>query len=1115
MKKFILLILVLFIISPNIVKAEDMTIGEYGTYDNAIKIVQESMKAYYLRGPYLQYNYAKATYGEESPEEATSQDHKYIVCAAFTYNVYTEAFGMYYVNNLSTFPRYNYNIVEEAYKKYNSGDPLDGTFLIYYQSTVDTADGSRQREKVKYIYGDNNSDTTDDYQTLVDNVKPGDLFVYTGHALIAYDVVINPKTNKKDVLILNSTADEYIRTRIDGTSRLSYNLFQSQYGYNSFLDVPMEGSIEWLWLSENSYFVDNNGNLQCKDAECAIIRPVYEKDGKAVFNYYMTPSKYEQGNLRTQYPGLMIEKTVNVSDNDSIYIGDELTYTIKISNKSGVNYNKVNYGSFSIEENIGNNVSYLASTQNGVYQNGKITWNINNLNADSVITLTYTVKVNNDVSLVGKTITATGKFYNSNNKNIYISTGTVNNKIIPKVTTLNNTYKECYNKNNANYAGLNLINEVYKCVTNTNYNFDQFSFEKLFTKTTGTNPKTNSTINISSNLDENHSTFKNMILNDYFNGLIEKDGKYYIPRFTTANKRNKTIMSSDFKDGDVLIYEINSSKFTQENGIYAYIYIDGKFIGINGSESTQRNAFVYNYYENTNTVSSSICSKYSYSYGTICNYAYNLYGGYPKLTDDTTKDKILEFVNYQTLMDKDNYIILRPEQVIKELLQTEIMPPSKLNYIQNYETLDLTGATLTLTYNNGIVGPINLTNELVKVTGFDNSKIGKNTVTIQYNNDTQATATFDIEIISKQATKIEVLTLPTKTNYIQNYETLDLTGGILKITYNDNTTDEISMTNELVKATGFDNSKIGKNQITINYNGLTTNFNIKIISKQATKIEVLTLPTKTNYIQNYETLDLTGGILKITYNDNTTDEISMTNELVTASGFDNSKIGKNEIEAIYEGNSTRFEVSIVSKEITKIKIAVTPLKKNYIQNYETLDLTGGILKITYNDNTTDEISMTNELVKATGFDNSEIGKKTIIIQYNDYTDEFEVEIISKQLVMIEIIKLPTNIKYLENIDALDLTGGILKITYNDNTTDEISMTNELVTASGFDNSKIGKNTVTLKYKGHSTTFEAEITKGDIIENPQTGLKKFIILILIIVSIVISNLYYNKTINNKS
>ena len=241
----------------------------------------------------------------------------------------------------------------------------------------------------------------------------------------------------------------------------------------------------------------------------------------------------------------------------------------------------------------------------------------------------------------------------------------------------------------------------------------------------------------------------------------------------------------------------------------------------------------------------------------------------------------------------------------------------------------------------------------------------------------------------------------------------------------------------------------------------------------------------------------------------------MTNELVTASGFDNSKIGKNEIEAIYEGNSTRFEVSIVSKEITKIKIAVTPLKKNYIQNYETLDLTGGILKITYNDNTTDEISMTNELVKATGFDNSEIGKKTIIIQYNDYTDEFEVEIISKQLVMIEIIKLPTNIKYLENIDALDLTGGILKITYNDNTTDEISMTNELVTASGFDNSKIGKNTVTLKYKGHSTTFEAEITKGDIIENPQTGLKKFIILILIIVSIVISNLYYNKTINNKS
>ena len=38
--------------------------------------------------------YAKAKYGIESPENATSQNILYVVCAAFTTDVYQEAFGM-------------------------------------------------------------------------------------------------------------------------------------------------------------------------------------------------------------------------------------------------------------------------------------------------------------------------------------------------------------------------------------------------------------------------------------------------------------------------------------------------------------------------------------------------------------------------------------------------------------------------------------------------------------------------------------------------------------------------------------------------------------------------------------------------------------------------------------------------------------------------------------------------------------------------------------------------------------------------------------------------------------------------------------------------------------
>lgn len=66
----IMLMLIMLLLLPKIVLAGISTERIYGTYEQAINIVQEVMQAYYLRGPYLQYNYAKSTYGVISPEDA-------------------------------------------------------------------------------------------------------------------------------------------------------------------------------------------------------------------------------------------------------------------------------------------------------------------------------------------------------------------------------------------------------------------------------------------------------------------------------------------------------------------------------------------------------------------------------------------------------------------------------------------------------------------------------------------------------------------------------------------------------------------------------------------------------------------------------------------------------------------------------------------------------------------------------------------------------------------------------------------------------------------------------------------------------------------------------------
>ena len=222
-----------------------------------------------------------------------------------------------------------------------------------------------------------------------------------------------------------------------------------------------------------------------------------------------------------------------------------------------------------------------------------------------------------------------------------------------------------------------------------------------------------------------------------------------------------------------------------------------------------------------------------------------------------------------------------------------------------------------------------------------------------------------------------------------------MTGGVITITYNDKSTDTMSMTNDRIITTGFNNNQIGNCEITVEYEGKTAKFNVEIVKKQIRGIEITTTPTKKKYIQNYENLDLTGGVITITYNDQITDTISMMNEKVKITGFDNSKLGTYEITVEFEGMKTTFNIEIIKKHISKIEIEKTPTKKYYIQNSENLDLIDGVITIIYNDGTKDSVSMINEKINITGFDNSKIGKNTVYITYEGFETGFDIEIIEK------------------------------------------------------------------------------------------------------------------------
>ena len=686
-KKLFKILVFIILLLPCYVHAEDIS------YENAQKIVKEVMQAWYMRGSYRQYNSSKNLYfGINHPEDSTSQDMGYSVCTGFTNVVYQESFGTMAASkdalNKTNIPTVSkqYCLHTEDYIAQNSCQigtsktGCNGEYAIYFENKAHQykkEDGTVvDKAASSYFYNTSQNPTVAEF---AQNIKPGDLFAYytynstdysyAGHAMIAYEVAINPNTNKLDVLLLQSggasPAGE-IKTKIDPTSYSTRRLYYRNAlstNTNNLIDLNVSGSQmthegtinNAKWLSDVTQIVNNEGKISCKVTSCSVSRFFYEDaNHNAKFYYDVKEEQIKNSMVRTKLPGVFIHKTADSLDNNSVYPEQTITYTIKIANQSNVNKKDggKNYSKFYVSEVIPTeNVEFVSASNNGQYSNGKITWTINSLAAEQNITLTYTVKVKNTTEVIGKRINVEGTVYVDNTGSI--TTGVVSNEVIRKPATKKDTYKNCYNKYKDSKSGLDLVNEVYKCSYDVDLNLGKFSLDgednnmisKLIKQNTNTNGNKNGAISLINN--EETKNYYNMILNDYWSSnILMKNGAYYLGSWRTSDYRADTIYDNHFKDGDILIYlndDTNTKdelKFTKEQGIYAYIYLDGKFVGQNQTGDAVRNEFTYEYYPEETRGDKLINS---------------IYNSAEELT----------FVNYQTLFGKDYYVILRPEKIIE------------------------------------------------------------------------------------------------------------------------------------------------------------------------------------------------------------------------------------------------------------------------------------------------------------------------------------------------------------------------------------------------------------------------------------------------------------------
>lgn len=473
-----------------------------------------------------------------------------------------------------------------------------------------------------------------------------------------------------------------------------------------------------------------------------------------------------------------------------------------------------------------------------------------------------------------------------------------------------------------------------------------------------------------------------------------------------------------------------------------------------------------------------------------------------KIINTTTSPAI--GVEDKTLADKINVAPTIKSVTLKT-------PPTKLSYTKGTDTSFLpAGGVITVSYSDSTsTQDFDLTAAMCSDT--DVTTLGNHPVKITFEGmEATPNPAFTYTVAEKTITAA-TFTAPSsdQTTYLEGKtgQVLDLTGSSWEVTYSDQSTGTIATTAAM--CSGYDFNKAGAQDVTVTLPGwkTTASFQITVKAKSVTAIAMNPVPTKTSYIASPKTvLDVTGGMVKVTYDNGTSKDVPLTAEM--CSGYNLGTSADQTVTVTYEGQKTSFPIS-VKKELETVSITA-PSKTTYIVNQK-LDLSGSKAVLKYSDGTTETIEplTLSSISGIEGMDNTgnltTTGAKTATVTVTKdgvtKTDTFGLQVNDKAIASAEFTKPTSNqTKYIENKQdqVLDMTGAKWDITYDDGSKDVINNEDTLRSeCSGYHFDQAGNQTVTVTLgqdkdgKIISQTFEITVqknlvTKIDLVPAPSKG-----------------------------
>ena len=419
----------------------------------------------------------------------------------------------------------------------------------------------------------------------------------------------------------------------------------------------------------------------------------------------------------------------------------------------------------------------------------------------------------------------------------------------------------------------------------------------------------------------------------------------------------------------------------------------------------------------------------------------------------------------------------------------------KQDYKYN-EPLDITGGKITVTKGSGSQDIEMTSNMVTEIDGspFDPTNLGTRDLKVTYGG---------------QTTTYQVTVKDYVTGITVNPDTVT---GAINDTMADLITDNnITYTVTYAKAgfqtaepltnsmvSGYSPTSTAKQNLTVKYrdndansatNGQDITGSLKVtLSNKVTGVSIV-VPTKTSY-NHGQSLDLSTGIINLSYADTTTGTLPLSNATITetdgttpvnmtpeASDYDSTaqrysktvKITYTDKDGATDTQNYTFEII---NHVTKIEMHGTSHKTDYNVN-DTIDLSTGEILVTRAVGSSTTVALDDASVKVTGFDASkEYTNLLLTVSYteNDVTETTNYSVtVTDNVTAITLKGKPKkDYKYNEN---LNVDGLEIEIERGSGTT---TLPVTLAMTSGYDKTQLGEQTVTITYGGQTVTYKVNV-----------------------------------------